>query len=139
MPIFYPGPGIRITGRSLELPGMPSVRIPHRGQVVVVTPPVTGGSAAVRAYCSTGAVGLVILQVVGPGGGHIVGLVFAAVVVGVVLDLARRRRGGRARQELWAAVGGRLVRLYSSPDPVEFGQVRRALLRAIEHNEDAMQ
>jgi hypothetical protein len=139
MPIFYPGPGIRITGRSLELQSGLRVRIPHRGRVLVVTPPVAGGSWAVRTYCSAGAAGLVVLQVAGPGDGHAPGLVFAILVGGIVVDLARRRRSGRSRQELWVDVGGRLVRLYSSHDPVEFGQVRRALLRAIEYNEDAMQ
>src|SRR5687768_6596579 len=122
MPIFYPGPDIRITDRALELPGGLRVRIPQRELVKVVTPP--GGFPAVRTYCSTGAAGLAILLVV-PGDNHTLGVVSAVLVMVTVVELARRRRGARPRQELWTDVGGRFVRLYSSQDPIVFGQVRR--------------
>ena len=52
-----------------------------------------------------------------------------------VRDLAAisRRRGGRRRGwQLWAYYQGRPTLLWASTDETEFGQVSRALLRAVE-------
>jgi hypothetical protein len=136
MPIFYRGRDIRITDCSLELPARLRIRTPERGRVLVVTPPARR-CVTVRTYCSASAIGLFTVLVGWPEGNHVLGWVLLALVVGAVVERTRRRWVAPPRQELWMDVGGRLVRLYSSDDPIEFGQVRRALQRAIEWNEDA--
>jgi hypothetical protein len=42
-------------------------------------------------------------------------------------------RMNRADLELWATCGGLRIRLFTSRDARAFGQVKRALLRALEH------
>jgi hypothetical protein len=64
-------------------------------------------------------------------------LIIAAVVLGVASPLAAMWSHWRAVRayELWAWYERHRVQVYSSPDPRVFGQVSRALQRAIEANE----
>jgi hypothetical protein len=59
--------------------------------------------------------------------------VFAIREMGkVFVVLPARHRPWQQQYELWAMYHGRLVILFHTTDGREFGQVRRALLRAIE-------
>jgi hypothetical protein len=61
----------------------------------------------------------------------IAGLAVAGVIVSTMLICAIDGQRKRVR-ELWAVYQGRPVCLFRTTDPLVFGQVRRALLRAIE-------
>jgi hypothetical protein len=64
-------------------------------------------------------------------------LVIGALVMGIAPALLMMWAHWRARRayELWAWYERNTVRMYSSPDARVFGQVSRALQRAIEANE----
>ncbi|WP_238006681.1 DUF6232 family protein [Dactylosporangium sp. AC04546] len=131
MPLFYRGPRVRITHSSFET----GVRYPvadfARVWVVVPREPAV---ALVEVSCSSGAFAVVAALATH----HAVGWVFLLLTAGMMAGFVRRRRRARtARRELWAYIPGHgLVRIFTTADPVEFGQVRRGLQRAIEWNED---
>lgn len=65
------------------------------------------------------------------GGTAIFLLAIGAVIVAYLVAWVCERRWP-PRHELWARHHGTMVRLFSSPDEQEFGQVSRAVLRAME-------
>ncbi|MET7400540.1 DUF6232 family protein [Dactylosporangium sp. NPDC005572] len=135
MPLFYRGPRARITHCSFET-GV-HYRVADFARVWVVVPR-EPAVPLLEVSCSSGALAVVAVVATQPGAPHAVGWVFLLLTAGIAAGFVRRRRRARtARRELWAYIpGGGLVRIFTTADPVEFGQVRRALQRAIEWNED---
>jgi hypothetical protein len=138
MPTFYRSSTVRITHRSVRVfLHVPAVYlIDDLGPVWVVTP--GPPRVPVRVRCCSGAVvaaGLASTQQpdLAPG------WTIAMVVLGVsaILLSFRRRTSPTGDHALVTTCRGEWVRLYSTPDPVEFGQIRRALQRALEWHDEA--
>lgn len=138
MPTFYRTRTVRITHRSMHVfdPEPAVYLIGELGPVWVVTP--EPPQVLVRASCSSGAmVAALLVSTQQPD--HAMAWVVALLVVGTsAILLARRPRAAApAEYALVATCRGEWICLYSTPDPAEFGQVRRALQRAIEWHDDA--
>ncbi len=137
MPTFYRTSTVRITDRSIRVfdPAPAVYLIGELGPVWTVTP--DPPRVLVRVSCSSGAtVVAVLLSTQQPN--HAVGWVLATLVLGMSAIVLTRhpRTTAPADHALVATCGGEWVRLYATSDPVEFGQVRRALQRAIEWHDE---
>jgi hypothetical protein len=136
MTVFYRGPRALITDQTFEVwcPQCCVFAIRELSHVWVVEAlpvrltPVTVGSSglagSMAVVVSTGWSDVPILMAVG--------MLIAAAVVAVGSCL----RVHPGRQELWAVYRGQVVSMFDSTDSREFGQVRRALARAIEYVTD---
>jgi hypothetical protein len=139
---YYRGPCCRITDEVFESrsPGQRSFVISELGSVYVIDG--AGGSrlGTVRA-CSTALAGLAAIAAATSGGSLLewgmvtAGALVVLVVATVVAVIAWRTRV--RPHELWGAYRGELVCLFQSTDRLEFGQVRRALIRVFEQIADA--
>jgi hypothetical protein len=141
MTVFYRGPGVRITHARFEVWSPTyrwfAIRDLRQVQVVerLVDPapvgPVRAGSTGVAGAAAVAvAVGS---QTTAPPA---LALALLALLAGSVAVSGACWRVRRVRQELVAVHRGRLVRLYRGTDPRTFGQVRRALTRALEQAGD---
>jgi hypothetical protein len=143
MTIFYRGRCARITHEVFEV-WCPAYRVYElRGlhQVQVVEQPTDpapllrgariGSTSVAGAAAVAGAIGWAEgwQALESPVG--VVAIVILFVAVGTAC--ATCWRASPAEQELVAVYRGRPVTLYRSPNGTEFGQVRRGLLRALQH------
>jgi len=139
MPVFYSGRDVRITHRSFRVlgPVQASYAIAEIRSVWVVVPAPDHRQALVRISCSSGAVAVAAL--VATGSDHPAGWVLIVLVIVTIVALLVRTGPPTPppRFELVAAWRGTSICIYATSDPTEFGQVRRALQRAIEWTEDA--
>lgn len=140
MSVYYRGPCARITHVTFEV-WCPFHRVfavrdlrqvcvveVHRGSMT----PVTAGSSGLAgvAVVVVATEGLDVASPLALMGG--IALLFAAALA--VVGTCLRVRPGL--YELRAVYRGVPVSLYATPDRQEFGQVRRALRRALEHRDD---
>lgn len=132
MPIYYPGPDVRITDKEFTVLGDRPVRFRIKD---LVDPYVVRGDRH-PAGVVTGrfAIGTAIAGTVSWGTHdsltlHVAMLI--AIAIPVLVTGACLRVSPRTYQ-LWARHGSTAVCLYSSTHPARFGQVRRALVRAVE-------
>jgi hypothetical protein len=146
--IFYRGPCVHITHKVFEV-RCPTVRtyliaeLRHIHVVVrTAVTPVTVSSARVG---STGVAGAVAVAIaVGHADGWeafgspvmMLGMVLLMIVSAAVSGACWWINP--VREELVAEYRGELVTLFHSADPEVFGQVRRALMRAVERLDDTM-
>jgi hypothetical protein len=144
MAVFYRGPCALVTEDLLEVycPSYRSYAIGELRDVYVVegeSGVVVTHSASIR-YCSTGVAGAAGL--VAATGWPLFDyplLSFGALIL-MAAALAAWSAFGRIQErpyELWAICRGRTERLYQTTDGRTFGQVSRALLRAIERRAEA--
>jgi hypothetical protein len=132
MPTYYPGPDVRITDEAFTVLGDRPIRFRIRD---LVDPYVIRGDRHPAAVV-TGrfAVGTAVAGTVS-WGMHDSLVLHAAMVVAIAIPLlvtgACLRVAPRTYQ-LWAGHGSTAVCLYSTTHPARFGQVRRALVRAVE-------
>jgi hypothetical protein len=142
MTLFYPGPGARITHEVFEahapygLYPIHELRLLHVSRRTATETAV--GSTPVT-VCSTALAGLSV--VVAAAGSQIFDspspTVAAMLVTGASALLAQQSWRIRKRPHtLWAMFRGQRVCLFQTRDRFVFGQVNRALLRAIERTED---
>jgi hypothetical protein len=136
MTIFYRGPCIVITHRDFRvLCPLPQVlpiceiRHLHAVEFLGLARPVSIGSSGIAG----------VLAVVTATGG--LDLPVPLLFVGGILLLAAAALAGACvrsprRYELWAIYCGRPVLLLNTSDAQVFGQVKRALLRALEQSRD---
>lgn len=148
MTIFYRGPCVRITHKVFEnrCPTRRSFHIEDLSEICVVVrgagPPAPVGSARIGSTGVAGAVAVAIAV------GHVEGweafespVTMLGMVMLLVISLVVSGSCwliNPIEQELVAEHRGELVTLFRSPDPREFGQVRRALMRAVERLDDTM-
>jgi hypothetical protein len=139
MPTFYNSSTVRITHRSMRVfdPEPAVYLIADLGPVWVVTP--DPPSVLVRVSCSSGAVVVAVLVSVQQPD-HSMAWVVATLLLGMLAPLlpARSRRSAPPAYVIVATCRGEWVCLYSTRDPIEFGQVRRALQRAVEWHDDVV-
>jgi Family of unknown function (DUF6232) len=138
MTLYYRGPAARITDKALEVwrPTRYSYAIHELNEVSIVESrgPVPG-TRVVFASCGLAAFAALVAVVGWPVFGDapisvvaLVAMIGAAAVAGCV------RRPHAARYELWAIYRGQEICLFRTTDAQTFGQVRRALQRAVEAN-----
>lgn len=143
MAVLYRGPLARITHEVFEATSPPRhaypiVELTYVHAVKPTTADATVGSTPVR-VCSTALTGAAgIVAVAGPS---VLDSPPATVVAIVVLVLAavlaiHSWRLHRRPREIWAVHNGQLVCLIQTRDQRTFGQIRRALLRALEWIDD---
>ncbi|GAB3827153.1 hypothetical protein GCM10027610_009950 [Dactylosporangium cerinum] len=139
MPVFYDGHDVRITHRSFQVlePVRASYAIGELRSVWVVIPGTDHLRVLVRMSCSGGSVAVAALFATGSN--HAAGWVFAVLSLLVLATLWARPApaGSPPDYQLVAAWQGTSICLYTTTDPVRFGQVRRALQRALDWTEDA--
>jgi Family of unknown function (DUF6232) len=143
MPIFYRGPSARITHLVLEVgwPTFQVYRLSDLESAWVVQRREFHPVMVMRPYCRSGIVALTALATTQSAyyGGVLSVWLWLAVVLGgllgAVLETWSWRRG--RIYELWAIYYGRPVCLFVTHDPTTFGQIRRALQRALEWRRDA--
>ena len=130
--VYYRGPTALITDQVLEVwrPARHRYLISALHDVQVVrgsADPLAVGTAQVA--CSSAAVALAsLLFVGGPAGWLLAGSL--VVIPGVLSGVCWRLRHRELR--LYGTYHGQPVTLYASRDPQSFGQIRRALQRAME-------
>ena len=144
MTLFYRGPSARITHEVFEThtPYYQSYLISELYLAHVIREPIADvamGSPTVR-VCSSAMSGLSV--VVAAIGSHVSDSPSTTVVATVVATTSALVAvvGWRARHRpigLWAFHNGRRVCLFETRDRLEFGQVKRALLRALEYIDDS--
>ncbi len=140
MPVYYPGPCVRVTDRAFEVQSPPQAyEIRDLRHVVAVQreTPIDTCATTIRA-CLAGitAIAATTAMIDWPRLDEvmIVTAVVASVIVVSTMVVCGMPRPRRRMQELWAVYRGRPVCLFKTTDELVFGQVRRALLRAIEQN-----
>jgi hypothetical protein len=140
MPVFYDGRDVRITHRWFQVLGADGVRyaIGELSSTWVVIPQSDHLRVLVPISCSGGSVAIAALVATGPD--HVAGWAVGVLVLVMIVSLLARSippAGPPPRYQLVAAWRGASVCLYATCDPTEFGQVRRALQRALEWHEGA--
>jgi hypothetical protein len=135
MPTFYRTRTVRITDRSIRVfdPTPAVYLIEELGPVWAVTP--DAPRVLLRVSCSSGAMVVAVLMSTQQPN-HAMGWVVAALVLSMSAILLTRRPR-LADHSLVTTCRGEWVCLYATRDPVEFGQVRRALQRALEWHDNA--
>jgi hypothetical protein len=153
--VFYRGRGARITHelfqsghpesehvdaqvaavRSYEIKAIRNVRIVERNG----GPAAMGVSTVRFAYLVVGT-GAGVVAVVGRSllDMSSLSVVALALLVVTIVLWVRYSRAHRRCFELWCDYHGRVVRIYQTTDTRIFGQVRRGLIRAIEHRSKAV-
>jgi hypothetical protein len=144
MPVFYDGSDVRVTDRWFRVlrPEPAVYAITDLGSVWIVVPAPARLSVGVRVSCSSAAAATAVLTLARADDYvHAFGWVCALIAVGIMTVRAAPLHTDPVRSyELWAYHGsGTFVRLYTATDQTEFGKVRRALQRAIEWNESAIE
>ncbi|GAA1849278.1 DUF6232 family protein [Asanoa iriomotensis] len=132
MPTYYPGPDVRITDEAFTVLGDRPIRFRIRD---LVDPYVVRGDRH-PAGVVTGrfAIGTAVAGTVSWGMHDSLVLhvaILIAIAIPVLVTGACFRAAPRTYQ-LWAVHESADVCLYSSTHPARFGQVRRALVRAVE-------
>ncbi|MEV4512797.1 DUF6232 family protein [Dactylosporangium sp. NPDC049525] len=138
MPTFYRSNTVCITHRSFQVLS-PDPVIHELGDLTsvwVVIPGASRGRVPVRIFGCGAPAALAALLAASPD--RAVDWAFPLLVVGVTATLMVRSKIGPSLPlyGLMAMCSGAEICLYFTSDPVEFGQVRRALQRAIEWYED---
>ncbi|HEY8474926.1 MAG TPA: DUF6232 family protein [Natronosporangium sp.] len=143
MTVFYRGPCVRVTHEVFETrcPHYRAFYLPDLRDIEVmeftVDPPATVASARVGSTGMAGAVA--VIMAIGQAEGWDAMQTPLTMLGLMVLLVASAATSGACwlvrpvEQELVAEYRGASVSLYRSADAREFGQVRRALLRAIEN------
>lgn len=151
MTVFYQGPCARVTHEVFE------TRSPHHRRFMIrdirhlyLASRARDPNESDRAQIRTGSAGVASVAAVAAAVGWpalsatsmpsiaTAGLATALIVVAAsALTFAACLRAPSARvHELWAVYQGRMVCLFNTTDERTFGQVRRALVRAIEQIQD---
>ncbi|GIF65278.1 hypothetical protein Ais01nite_33130 [Asanoa ishikariensis] len=132
MPTYYPGPDVKITDKAFTVLG----DRPSRFQIKDLVDPyvVRGDRHPAGVVTGRFAIGTVVIGTVSwPI--HDSLLLHAAILVAVaipVLATGACLRAAPRTYQLWAVHRSTEVCLYSTAHPARFGQVRRALVRAVE-------
>jgi hypothetical protein len=137
MAVYYRGPRARITDEVFEVFAPKCQVYMIRALQVVHVVEVDRSPLQPMIAGSSGVAGAAVLWIVADGNDVVAML---AVLLGFMAaaSAAGSCVGPRVRSyELWALYDGASVRLFQTAEAREFGQVRRALLRAIEIAEDA--
>lgn len=136
MTVFYRGPCVRITYRAFEV-WRPQYRVfiirelRHVHSVEVPPPPVVPAAVGSSGLASVIAIVFTTrwLDVPAP----LVLMIFVVAVVAATGACLRVRKGS---YELRAVYRGQMVSMFETTDVQTFGQVKRALVRAIENVTD---
>jgi hypothetical protein len=135
MPIFYTGPEVRITHVWFTISGPEPVRhaIADIECAWVIVPDRHQALSTLRVGCGSAAAMVAVVSLLHPSLDHPTGLV-CILTAGWMLMIELRSRQTRtpARYQLWACSDGRAHQLFATSDPVEFGRVKRGLVRARE-------
>ena len=136
MPIYYRGPELVITHEVIVLRGARSRVIPIRELRDLHIVRIGGTGPNVAPAPAAGGV-LAVVVATWPMLRASTLWAFTCLVLGfaAVVAAVRRRRAGEA-YELRGSVGGRGLTIFRSRDRQTFGQVVRALVRALESTED---
>ncbi|GIF75399.1 DUF6232 family protein [Asanoa siamensis] len=132
MPTYYPGPDVRITDTAFTVLGARSTRFHIKDLVdpyVVRGNRHPAGVVTGRFAIASTVAGIVTWGLHDSLFLHVAMLI--AIAIPVLVTGAFLRAAPRDYQ-LWAVHGSAEVCLYSSTHPTRFGQVRRALVRAVE-------
>ena len=132
MAVYYPGPDVRVTDRAFE------VMFPPRSYPLEELQQVCIAAREVRKSVSPRVIAFSVALVA------IVALAFAFYLGGVPLAASTMIAGlacavsgwlpRRPTRQLWAKFHGRNVCLFESSNDLVFGQVKRALGRALEQH-----
>jgi hypothetical protein len=142
MTVYYRGRGVRITHRAMEVwrPAYQRFDLRDLCRVRVVARPATPPAAVIALrHTSSGVAGAVAVTaaLIWTGGWPAAELPVPAAAIVALLVISVLVSGAcwwihPVEHELVAVYRGRAVELYRSPDARTFGQVRRALKRALE-------
>jgi Family of unknown function (DUF6232) len=136
--VYYRGPNARITADFFESSGLTTGRV-SIGDIgrVMIAGPKRVGSESLRSQTAVGCGSAAFITI-----GSLLARLDAAERLSIlVLSLATiaslvvfgdRRRRSMRMWEIWATLGGGLACIFRSTDETEFGQVCRALRRALE-------
>jgi Family of unknown function (DUF6232) len=130
--VYYRGPTALVTDRVFEVwcPGHRRYLISDLYSVQVIEGgPGSLATGSVGFVCSSSALALTAAFIVHTAAAA-VACTFVIVTSAAVSGACWRL--GRRELQLWGTYGGVLVQLYASLDARTFGQVRRALQRAVE-------
>jgi hypothetical protein len=134
--VFYRGPRARITHEVIETwcPTYRSFRIDELYSVHIAEAGSRAGPPGTRLFAGTAvALLFVMVPVLNRTAAWLAGL---ALAMSVLIAGACLRIRPQEPHELRALHRAQLVLLFQSADPREFGQVGRALLRALEQSRD---
>jgi hypothetical protein len=132
---------IRVAGRSYPLRAMTKVwhtrgtrswtAVAGRGALgIALLGPIVAAVIGIVVALSIHASATVTVALV--GGSILVGLAFGPVADYLLEHMDRSYAKGSHPMEIWAVVGGQPTLLLQTPDALRFGQIYRALQRAVE-------